>query len=500
MPDCDCGFGFPYNLKEVILAFQHLFAMFGACVLVPLLTGFSPAATLCAAGISTIIFHYITKRKIPVFLGSSFAFIPAIQQATSRYPEDGVAYAQMGVITAAILFGLIGVALYFVGPARVMKLFPPTITGSIIIVIGVGLAYSAINDVGALLDGEAGSTMWWLHRHQYVSWLVALFTLAVILGVMMYGRGFFSMIPILVGMLSGYVLCLILKAAGVNVMEWGPIVNGPWLYLPYGESYLPEKVKAVRGIFQLPKWHGMTVLSITPLAIVTFMEHIGDVTSIGTICGENYVEDPGLHRTLCADALASALSGFLGGPEVTTYSENTGVIVTTGNKDPRVLRLTCLFAIGLGLFGKFGAIIQSMPNPVKGACSVVLFGMIGAVGVRSLLEGGVSLTKQRDLVIVAVTLAIGLGVTTASYGGGGTSGIVVPVGGESFGLSGLFLCTVVGVLLNLVCPEVTDAEMTKVVKGEAEGDEQEQEREKGRDGEGRKVDELGEGLADEMSP
>jgi uracil permease len=470
MVSCDLGFGFPYTLKEVALAFQHMFAMFGACVLVPLLTGFSPAATLCAAGIGTICFHYITKRKIPVFLGSSFAFIPAVAQATSKYGDVGVQYAQFGVITAALLFGLIGALLYFVGPERITRLFPPVVTGSIIIVIGVGLTYSAINDVAALNDGPEGSTAHFYFTHQWVSWLIGLAVLAVILGVMIFTKGFLSMIPILIGMVSGYIVCLIARAAGVNVMDLSGIKNGPWLNVPYGRYYLPESMKAIGGIFQLPKVHGMTVLAITPLAIVTFMEHIGDITSIGSIVGLNYLEDPGLHRTLCADAVASALSGFLGGPEITTYSENVGVIVTTGNKEPRVIRLTCLFAIALGLIGKFGAVISAMPSPVKGACSVVLFGIIGAVGIRSLVEEKVDVTKQRNIVIIAVILSIGLGVNTATYAGGGVSGIPIKVGDETFGLSGLFIATLAGVVLNLVFPQdkVENGEEEKGEKGDEE--------------------------------
>jgi uracil permease len=368
----------------------------------------------------------LTKREVPVVMGSSFIVIPAISQAFRDYGELGVRYAQFGIICMSILFMVFAILMYFVGAHRVTRLFPPAVTGSIIIVIGIGLAYSALNDIAALLPGAPGSSMSFYHTHSWASWLIALIVLSITLALMVSKRGFLSKIPILIGMVVGYVICLIAKAAGANTMDWGPIVDSPWLNLPWGQYYLPVSVSAVGGVFTLPAVHWTLIVSITPLAIISFMEHIGDMTSLSAICDKPLLEDPGVHRTLCADAVASALSGFLGGPEITTYSENTGVLIASGNKDPRLLRLMALFAIGLGLFGKFGGVVQAMPNPVKGAASLFLFGMIGAVGVQTLLRGGVDLSQQRNVIIIAVTVAVGIGVNTATYSAGGTTGIAEP--------------------------------------------------------------------------
>lgn len=455
------SFGFPYKPFEIILGFQHLFAFFGATVLVPLITGMNPSTALATAGIGTLVFHYLTKLKVPVFLGSSFAFIGAIINTVIKHPVEGPQYACGGVMIAAIVSFILAWVIYFVGIPKVEKLFPPVITGTIIVVIGVGLAYSGVNDFFGLQD-NGGEMNHFYFIHQWASILIGTFTLCVVICCMAYMRNFLSLIPILVGMLAGYILCLILRACTLPTIDFQPIIDEKWINLPYGYYYLKPSNKILGGIFMLPKWDWVAILSIAPLAFVTFMEHIGDITTIGRIVNQDFFADPGLHRTMAADAIGSFVAGFLGGPEITTYSENTGVLATTKVFDPRILRLAALYAIVLAFFGKFGGILRSIPAPVKGAVSLVLFGIIAACGISGIVEAHVDLSKTRNLIIVSLILSVGLGVNTATYANGGTSGILVWFGkNTSFGLSGLFLCTIVGVVANLVLPEKSFSEINE---------------------------------------
>lgn len=406
---------------DFTLSIQHLFAMFGATVLVPLLTGMNPAVALVSAGIGTLLFHLVTKGIVPVFLGSSFAFIAAIAAVVGN-SELGIEYAQGGIIAAGAVYLLFALLAYFIGADNLRRFFPPVVTGPVIIVIGVNLAGTAINDArGANMTGA----------DPLVNWLIALFVLIIVVLASVFAKGFFKLVPILTGIVGGYLLCLVLNACGVFHMNFAPIAQASWVNIPY----------VTEGFFTLPKFNWMVILSIAPVALVTFMEHVGDITTNGAVVGKDFFKNPGLHRTLLGDGLATMVAGFIGGPPNTTYSENTGVLATTKNYNPRLLRLTAVFAIILGLFGKFGAVLQTIPDPVKGGVEIILFGMIASIGIRTLAESDLDFTNSRNLIIVSLILVLGLGISAI---GGITIG--------SLNISGLFVATVVGVLANAVLP------------------------------------------------
>lgn len=414
--------------KDYLLGIQHLFAMFGATVLVPLLTGLDPAVALVTAGVGTWIFHCCTKFQVPVFLGSSFAFIAPIAAAVS---SKGIPYAQGGIIAAGVVYLVFALLAYFIGADRIKKLFPPVVTGPVIVVIGIGLAGTAINDALGGVDVSAG-----FNSAAGLNIAIAAFTLLVVILCSVFAKGFFKLVPILIGIASGYILCLILNAFGIYTMDFSPIQNAHWINIPY----------VTEGFFSLPKFDWGIILSIAPIAIVTFMEHIGDITTNGTVVGKNFFADPGLHRTLLGDGLATLVAGFFGGPANTTYSENTGVLATTKNYNPALLRLAAVFAIILGFFGKFGAVLQTIPGPVKGGVEIMLFGMIASIGIRALAEADLDFSHSRNLTIVGLILVCGLGF-------GAIGGIPLVLGGVTINLSGLFIATVVGVFFNAILPK-----------------------------------------------
>lgn len=412
--------------KDLLLAFQHLFAMFGATVLVPLLTGLNPSVALVTAGIGTLLFHSVTKGKVPVFLGSSFAFIAGIGGAVA---SKGIPYAQGGVIVAGGLYLLFAVIVYFVGVDRIKKLFPPVVTGPVIIVIGLSLASVGVADASGANSGDPVG----------ISWLIALFVVAVVVlcNTIKY-KGIWRLIPILIGIAAGYLLCVILDLAGVFGMDYTAFKTNAWFNIPY----------YTEGFFSLPKFDLAIILAIAPVALVTFMEHIGDITTNGAVVGKDFFKDPGLHRTLLGDGVATAVAGFLGGPANTTYSENTGVLAATKNYSPKILRWAAVFAIVLGFFGKFGAILQTIPGPVKGGIELVLFGMIAAIGIRTLANSDTDMTEFRNIIIVSLIVVLGIGVSAID----GINIVFSP--NFTLNLSGLFIATVVGVLLNLIIPKV----------------------------------------------
>lgn len=431
-----------------LLSIQHLFAMFGATVLVPLLTGLNASTALVSAGIGTLIFHLCTKFKVPVFLGSSFAFIPAIAAITMNNGKVNVAnipVAQSGIVAAGLMYLLFALIVYAAGPARVKKLFPPVVTGPVIIIIGINLASTAINDATGWADFSHP-----LSSATYLNIGIALFTLAVVILCSFIQRGFFKIVPILIGIASGYILCLILSALGIFQMDLAAIGKAAWVNIPF----VTKDANGV-GFFSLPKFDLGAVLSIAPIAIVSFMEHIGDITTNGAVVGKDFIKDPGLHRTLMGDGLATAFAGLIGGPPNTTYAENTGVLATTKNYNPQLLRMTACFAIILGFVGKFGAILQTIPGPVKGGVEIMLFGMIAAIGIRTLAEANLDFTHSRNLTIVGIILVIGLGVGTLG-------GIVIPIiGGKTLILSGLFLAVFFGVIVNLILPHGDESSPAK---------------------------------------
>lgn len=425
--------------SDYLLSFQHLFAMFGATVLVPLLTGMNASLALFTAGVGTLIFHLCTKFKVPVFLGSSFAFIPAVAAVTMNngvVDPSRIPLAQGGIVIAGLAYLIFALLVYMAGAERIHKLFPPVVTGPVIMVIGINLASVGINDATGWADLSKP-----LESGAYINIGIALFTLAIVIACTVVGKGFFRLVPILIGIAAGYVLCLILTQFGLFEMDLSAIGSAAWINIPF-------VTKDANGVpfGSLPQFDWGIILSIAPIAIVSFMEHIGDINTNGAVVGKDFVKDPGLHRTLLGDGIATAFAGFLGGPPNTTYSENTGVLATTKNYNPRLLRVTAVFAIALGLIGKFGAILQTIPGPVKGGVEIMLFGMIAAIGLRTLAEADLDFSHSRNLIIVALILVIGLGI-------GALGGIIIPLGATSLTLSGLFLAVLFGVFINMLLPK-----------------------------------------------
>lgn len=406
--------------RMVILGIQHVFAMFGATVLVPALTGLNPATALLCAGIGTWIFHLITGFKVPVFLGSSFAFIGCIVAAAQMFSNGAemgtpaytaaLPYATGGIVVAGAVYLVLGLLVKLVGVERVRSFFPPIVTGPTIIIIGMMLAPNAINDIVAPLPGHPSS----------VNWLITLIVLATLFLVSLYAKGIFKLVPILVGIVVGYIV-----SALFGIIDFTPVAKADFFQVPQ--------------LF-LPKFDMRSIMLIAPIAIVTFVEHIGDLAASSAVCSKDFLKDPGLHRTLWGDGLATLVAGLLGGPANTTYSENTGVLAATKNYNPTTLRIAATFAIAIAFLGKLGVLLQIMPTPVKGAIAVVLYGMIASVGLRTLVENKVDFSNSRNLLIVAVMMVFGLGASGA-----------LTIGGVS--ISGTALAAVLGIVLNKLLPE-----------------------------------------------
>ncbi len=403
--------------KKLVLGLQHVLAMFGATVLVPMLTGLNPGIAILAAGIGTLAFHAVTKGIVPVFLGSSFAFISAISLVLSQY---GIAALKTGIIATGLVYVCIAGIVKLVGVEKVKSFFPPIVVGPTIIVIGLRLSPTAINmlRVGDPTTPIAGDKA-----------LVAALVVAIVIGVSIWAKGFFKMIPILIAVIAGYII-----AFAMGMVDMQPIYDAAWLGL---------SKDAQAQLFTLPEI-SMNALSaivaIAPIALVVFIEHIGDITTNGAVVGKNFFENPGIHRTLIGDGLATILAGLLGGPANTTYGENTGVLAVTKVYDPSIIRIAAVFAIALSLCGKFTALVQQIPGAVMGGISIVLFGMIASVGVRTLVEEKLDFTHSRNLLIAAVIFVMGIGV------------VDVPVT-ETFIISGLAIAAFLGVLLNKVLPQ-----------------------------------------------
>ena len=393
--------------KKVVLGAQHTVAMFGATILVPLLTGLDPAVALLAAGLGTLIFHLLTKRMVPVFLGSSFAFIPPIIAAK----EGGYSWPAIGagIVGAGVIYALMSLLVTYVGSDRIRKLFPPIVTGPVIAVIGITLAPVAIN----MASGD-----WWL----------AIATLAGTIIAAVWFRGLFKMLPILSGLVFGYVVAIL--AGGV---DFTPIKEAAWVGLPN-----------FTWAWQDIQWGAIAL--IAPVAFVTMIEHVGDILTNGGVVGKDFFHEPGLHRTLIGDGVATFLAGLIGGPANTTYSENTGVLAVTGVYDPAILRIGAGFAIVLGFIPKLAGILQTVPVAVLGGLSIILFGMIASIGMRTLADAKIDFTHSRNLIVVALILVLGLGVTGLENG-------IVWFGVQ---ISGLALAAVVGVVANLVLPQQMD--------------------------------------------
>lgn len=394
-------------MRKAALSLQHLLAMFGSTVLVPLLTGFDPSVAIFCAGIGTLIFHFCTDWRVPVFLGSSFAFIGVINQVSDAFNGD-LAYAQGGIIVAGCLYIIMSLIVKFIGVEKVKKYFPPQVTGAMIAVIGLNLIPSAVDMAMTYLP-------------------IAIITLAIAMGINQFAKGSIKQFGVIIAVFTGLALSFILKQVDITTAS-----QASWFAIPN---------------FRLPKFSLEAILMIAPVVLATFMEHIGDITTNGTVVGQNFIENPGLNRTLLGDGLATIFAGFAGGPANTTYGENTALLAITKNYDPRVLELTAVFAIVLSCVGKFGGFLQSIPQAVMGGISIYLFSMITYVGVKSIKDSKCYEGNIKNVIIMATVLIIGLGTSYLSTFAGIEIGIPLS---QTSSLTGLSLAAIVGVILNRV--------------------------------------------------
>ena len=412
--------------RMFLLGFQHMFAMFGATVLVPILTGLDVSTTLLFAGLGTLLFHLITGGKVPAFLGSSFAFLGGYA-AIAPMLEDGspnlemLPYACFGVLCAGLIYVILAALFKAFGASKVMRFFPPIVTGPIIIAIGLNLSSSAINNCTG-------------------NWWVAIVAIAIIVACNIWGKGMVKIIPILLGVIGSYIFALIIDpSVRANVAQ--NVHDAEWLALPI------HMERTVIGLFMRDNLDGhlllTSVVTIVPLSLATMVEHIGDMSAISSTCNRNYIENPGLHRTLMGDGLATSLAALFGAPANTTYGENTGVLALSKIYDPRVIRIAAVLAMLFSFSPKFAAIISSMPGGTIGGVSLVLYGMISAVGVRNVVENKVDFTKSRNVLVAALILVLSIGISYSSAG-------ALRLGPIS--LSGLAVGSIVGIVLNAIMP------------------------------------------------
>ena len=413
--------------KMLLLGLQHMFAMFGATVLVPALTGLDVATALLFAGIGTLLFHLLTGGKVPAFLGSSFAFIGgynairtigAAADGSPIYDNALLPYACFGVLIAGLMYVVLSVLFKTFGVKKVMRFFPPIVTGPIIIAIGLTLSSSAINNCKA-------------------NWLVAVVAIAIVIGFNMWGKGMTKIIPILLGVLGSYIFALIVDPAERAAVSEA-VANAAWIGIPVHWN------STVFGLFAGEVDSSLlwsAVFTIVPLSLATMVEHIGDICAISSTVGKNFMSDPGFHRTLLGDGLATSLAALFGGPANTTYGENTGVLALSKVYDPRVIRIAACIAILVSFCPKFAALVSAMPTATIGGVSLILYGMISAVGVRNVVENKVDFTNTRNVIIAALILVLAIGI---NYSGSIQIGIV--------SLSGLAVASIVGIGLNAILP------------------------------------------------
>ena len=412
--------------KVFVLGLQHMFAMFGATVLVPLLTGLSVSTTLLFAGIGTLLFHALTKGKVPAFLGSSFAFLGGYA-AIAPLLEDGssnvemIPYACFGVACAGLVYLVMAGMIKLFSAKKVMKFFPPIVTGPIIIAIGLTLSKSAIDNCNT-------------------NWLIALVAIVVVILCNVFGKGMIKIIPILIGVIASYVVAICM-----GKVDFTGVANADWIGLPIEMEY------TVFALFDDNFDVSLlitAIVTIVPIALATVVEHIGDISAISSTTGINYIKEPGLHRTLLGDGIATSLASLFGAPANTTYGENTGVLNLSKVYDPFVVRLAAVFAIIFSFCPKFAAIIQAMPTATVGGISLILYGMISAVGVRNVVENQVDFTKTRNVIIAALILVLSIGINYSAAGN-----ISFSLGSITISLSGLAVGALTGIILNAILPE-----------------------------------------------
>lgn len=384
--------------KRTIIGIQFMFVAFGSTVLVPLLVGFDPAIALLAAGLGTLIFHAVTKGKVPIYLGSSFAFIAPIIKATELYGMPGMF---CGLVSVGVVYMLMSLLVKTFGIGLIKKLFPPVVIGPVIILIGLSLASSGVNMAES-------------------NWTLALISLAVAIATSIWGKGIFKLIPVVFGALAGYAVSLLFFR---ETMDFSAVATASWFSLPK---------------FSQMSFSWQAILFMAPVAIAPIIEHIGDMYAISSIANKDFVKDPGLHRTLLGDGLSCCLAAFLGGAPVTTYSEVTGAVSLTKVTDPSVLRISAVSAILLSVIGKVGALIQTIPQAVLGGIMLLLFGTIASVGISNMIQAKVDMSSTRNLIISSLILTIGIGGAVIEFG--------------TFSFSGIGLASIVGVILNLLLP------------------------------------------------
>lgn len=412
----------PKPLLWTFLSIQHVFAMFGATILVPILTGYPVSVALFASGVGTLLYTFFTKGKVPVYLGSSFAYITAVIVAVKAM-NGSISAAQTGLMLVGLIYVIVAIIIKFVGKNWIDKLLPPIVIGPMIAVIGLSLASTAITNAGFVVDGT------------WQSMFVAIVTFLIAAFISTKAKGFLKIVPFLVAIIGGYII-----AVGLGLVDFSAVAKADWFSLP--AFSLPFAL----GNFGTYSLHfGPETWAILPVAIVTISEHIGDHTVLGNICGKNFLKDPGLQRTLIGDGVATAVSGFLGGPANTTYGENTGVIGMTRVGSVYVTCGAAVIALVLSCCGKLTALIGTIPSCVLGGMSILLYGVIASNGLRVLIDNHVDFSKQRNLVIASAMLVVGLG------------GAVFPLGGSAQ-LSGTALAAIVGVVLNLIMPQSDEEE------------------------------------------
>lgn len=404
--------------KKLVLGLQHVLAMFGATVLVPFLTGLDPALALLAAGIGTLIFHACTKGKVPAFLGSSFAFIGAIAITLS---QSGIGVVKGGVIVAGLIYVIMAFVIKIFGVDKVHSFFPPIVTGPIVMVIGLRLSTVALEMSGYFYNSQTK-----LSEIDYTALFIAGVVVVTMIIVSIFAKGFFKLVPILISVIVGYLISI-----PFDLVDFTPIKEAAWFGFP---------AAAWADLTTLPVFNLTGILAIAPIALVVFIEHIGDITTNGAVVGKDFFEDPGIHRTMLGDGLATIVAGLLGGPANTTYSENTGVLAVTKIYDPSILRVAAGFAIVLSFIGKFGALIRSIPPAVMGGISIILFGMIASVGVRTLIDAKLEFSYSRNLIISSLILVLGIAIQE------------IPVA-DGLSVSGLAIAAFIGIILNKLLPE-----------------------------------------------
>lgn len=428
--------------KTIILGFQHLFAMFGATVLVPALTGLSVSATLLFAGLGTLLFHFLAKGKVPAFLGSSFAFLAGYSAIAPNGEKELLPYACLGIACAGILYLIVAALIKWLGKDRIMQFFPPIVTGPVIIAIGLTLSAGAINNCSG-------------------NWLIAIIAILIVIVCNMWGKGIIKIIPIILGVLGSSLIAIILTlTCGQEVDGIITIGGNSSLALFSAESI--QKIKdaawiglpfhfddTVFSIFKNPDSSLIitAIITIMPIAIATMAEHIGDISAISSTVGKDYMAEPGLHRTLLGDGLATIIAALFGAPANTTYGENTGVLTLTKVYDPFVIRIAAYIAVILSFCPKIAAVISAMPVATCGGVSLVLYGMISAVGVRNVVENKVDFKITRNIIIAAMILVLSIGIAYSASGG-----ISFPVGNVTITLSGLAVGVIAGIILNAVLP------------------------------------------------